>query len=832
MLTGLRASDGPLLQQLCSGDRRLLMRLGALLQERFALTELVLQEAGSDSDLRALVMDRGLSATAEDEPAFHALCERHHCGELGLSVTRGETADDGTTWHVLAFADEVDNPLTAPVEPGAGPPAGVAALLPSLSQQVRGPIEGLLAATADDQRAAALEQLRYAGPDLGVIAELMPMVLADGAELVRERAISLLVQAGARPLVIDLIRALQKDDDRSIRRLADNLRNLPHEQIDLVVAAMLAMLGRNAVTPGIVHLATTIAPQLAHHRGLARLLELMLPHANRISLIGMIRALQQHNPQTVTPTLRELMGQGDELDARLIVLQASQTGVDRAALLARGVDLLLAPGPEPTDRMALAASLRQLDADGELAHRIASHDTPLCDLRDNTVFWLLADLARSERIAPDDGETLLRQIRDLLADVRGPHVLTVLEQRLPVLLPGEPATRAQMVPPLCELSVRFNTDRGRDLIIYNIIDIGQPAIAPCWTLLEESPHRRVRDIAVEVLPELLQDAGPDCIGAAVDRLLQRMEHTREQTESGRLLWAAARLATAPAVDGDGDLVTRVDAHSSALGLHAVPAWGHLAASPAIDPVRRSAILDHLLTGLKARVPDARTEQTVDEQTQEVLYVLDARLGAHTENVPAIIIALEHIGRSPHLPPQMLRYLTRQLCNQWREVSSWKVIWGPANAQLLGRCLCRLAELPQLPGSLRFQIADTLLPRASNLTIALELSRIFAITGPDAGKMGELAGRAAHNLIQAATANSFADDEIPQLAEVLAAFILVPDLGPDGEITRRRLIALLGGYRSQIGQRTRERLRAALSEPDPGPLIADLRERLDWLAPFD
>ena len=67
--------------------------------------------------------------------------------------------------------------------------------------------EGLLLASADDQRAAALEQLRYAAPPLEVVSELMPMLLADAADLVRERAINLLVASGAHVTVIDLIRA-------------------------------------------------------------------------------------------------------------------------------------------------------------------------------------------------------------------------------------------------------------------------------------------------------------------------------------------------------------------------------------------------------------------------------------------------------------------------------------------------------------------------------------------------------------------------------------------------------------------------------------------------
>ncbi|MHC5068688.1 MAG: hypothetical protein ACYTF0_08870, partial [Planctomycetota bacterium] len=456
MPSGLRASDAPLIHDILGRDQRLLLRIGALLQDQLAVTRAVLEEVARSGALRDLLMDRRLKDCA-DEGSLATLSEERGCADLELYLA--DDHSDGHKWRVIAFLDEADNPLLASAsEPisatdddSQATNASMAELLPSLSPQLREPIEGLLKAQADDARAAALEQLRYAAPPLPVLGELMPMILLDGAELVRERAIAVIVAAGASPLVIDLIRALQRDDQATIERLAGGCDHLDHDESDLVIAAIFAVLGQDRASQALIHLATALAERIAVHRGLERLLELGLPQHRRLSWVLFIRRLQACDRPRVDQALLALLGQTPTLDAQLICLLAHPDGGAADHLLSRGVDLLLASRPEPAERMALAAALRRLDHDGRLATKLASHAATITDAYDTTAIWLLAELARAGLIDEDAGEALLRGLGHLFGREQTPHLISVIEQQLPALLPGTDATRRNLVEPLAEL---------------------------------------------------------------------------------------------------------------------------------------------------------------------------------------------------------------------------------------------------------------------------------------------------------------------------------------------------------------------------------------------
>jgi hypothetical protein len=173
------------------------------------------------------------------------------CGADGIGlilVDEAQGADAG--WQVIALDDEIGNPLvpeTEPALPGAEP--ALSTLAASLTPALRAPVEGLLQARADDQRAAALEQLRYAMPPLAVVSDLMPLLLADGAELVRERTIGLMVAAGAHVAVIDLVRALQRRDDGGLARAGEAIPSLNASQRDLAISALAASAQRGYITP-------------------------------------------------------------------------------------------------------------------------------------------------------------------------------------------------------------------------------------------------------------------------------------------------------------------------------------------------------------------------------------------------------------------------------------------------------------------------------------------------------------------------------------------------------------------------------------------------------
>ena len=283
MIRGLRVAEVAVIQRLCAGDNRLFLRIGALLQSQFTCTEMALEATAASPAGKHLLSDRRLKDIGRD--GFAALVSEHGCGELGLTLVDGDLgAEPG--WRVIALDDELGNPLlvsddasteasataartiTATVEAPTSEPFALGEMMSTLTPALRAPMEVLLQARADDQRAAALEQLRYAAPPLSMVSELMPMLLADAAEMVRERAIGLLLAAGANVAVVDLVRALHRRDEAAIARLAENIAHLPAIQLDLVVSALVAATARGQASQALVNLAQRLASHLAGFRNL------------------------------------------------------------------------------------------------------------------------------------------------------------------------------------------------------------------------------------------------------------------------------------------------------------------------------------------------------------------------------------------------------------------------------------------------------------------------------------------------------------------------------------------------------------------------------------
>lgn len=809
MPQGLRAADAPIFQRHCDGDMTLLLRLGNLLQAQLTFTEPALAAVVG---CKALVMDRRLRTA--DPAGFPALAQEHGAGDLGLVLV----AADG--WRTVALEDELDNPLMAAAAQPAEP--GLAALVPTLSPALRGPVEGLLAARADDQRAAALEQLRYATPPLALVGELMPMLLADGAELVRERAIGLLVASGAAVAVVDLIRAIQRRDGAAIHRLAEQVARLTGSQLDLVVAALVAALARGQADQALVDLAAAIAPYLAGHRALSRVLDLLLPTG--LSLLGLVRALQAQDRERTDQALMVSFGSSPAQDAVLVALLAGPAGapvLERDRLLARGVELLLEPGPDPRERLPLAGALLRLD-DGTLPARLAAASERIGRSWDTAVHWLLAELCRGGRIDHATTVALVPLLARILRDAPGPHLLAVLDQQLPALLPAG-CGRHALVEPMVEAVARYRDDRTRDTVTACLMGLGDEAVAPLWRMLDDHPLPRVRMLVAALLPDLLPGRDPAQAVAAADavtRMLAGLARIEQADERAARVTAAAALACTPALAADPAPAALVDTATAGLGDWAIEALGFLAAGPHVSAERRAAITDRLLGAVQEEVPDRNDPATADPAGGEPTWQIDDALSRHTDNVPRALAALGRIGTSPACPPELLTRLTGRLCRQWKLVSTWRVVWGPGCVQELGATLVRLAERPGFPGGLRVAVCEALVPGVSQLPVARGLARV--LLHADSPYLATLAGRAVVRLVDLATGNHYAEDEQVELVETLTDFLAVPHLGGDGEAQRRRLVQLLALRKEHASSRARARLRYLAAE-----LPEDLRARLDW-----
>jgi len=260
--------------------------------------------------------------------------------------------------------------------------------------------------------------------------------------------------------------------------------------------------------------------------------------------------------------------------------------------------------------------------------------------------------------------------------------------------------------------------------------------------------------------------------------------------------------------------------AATLGDLAIDALGWLAAGPQIAPLRRVEVLESLVAAITADLPDTPLSSTTDATTLDLTFVINNRLGEHTENVPRVLAALARMGTSPHLHPQLLRRLVDRLCHQWRLVSSWQVVWGPGNIQELGRVLGLLARRPDFPGPLRIRICEALLPRLGQLSVARSLAAVFA--DAEGSYLSDRAGRASETMLSLASGRHFADDEEEDLADVLVEYLAIHHLGGEGDSLRRRLAGQLTALRNKLSSRGLIRLREILAGLDDG-----MRQRLEW-----
>ncbi len=817
MAIGLRAADGPKIHRLCGEDRRLFMRIGNLMQAGITVSEAVLAEAGRLDWLRSLLMHRGLREVA---PAgFSDFATGFDPGAEELLLV--EEAGEARTWRVLAWTDEVDNPL---LEAAAGPAEdrnleGLRSVLPTATLDCRMTIEALLDADSDEERAAALEKLRYHLPPPEVLMELLPLVLADSAEVVRARAHNLLAASGARPPVIELIRCLQEDDEIGIRAVFDPLSKLPPEQALLALEAVIAHLGRGTLNQTVVDLCAAHAQQLLSLPRLEHCLELLYAHCQAVSLVPLIRRLQAADHQRIDACLRGLLGQSDEGDTRLLAALLVEGGYCDADDAERALDLLLAGGHVPRDRMGLAAALVRIGNREEVLVRLVARRREIPSCPDPAALWLIGTYCRAGLVDSAAADALAASILDICMEGDTQQLTAVLEQQLLRLLPATPEKLARSVEPLGELATRTRDARNLSVIEHNLCGLPMAAAEPLWRLLEEHPHANARRVAVTALAPVLAAADADTLIPAVERALADLPARPDAGgHFASLLALAARLADLPGLDEDPGPARAVDHRAEDAGIHAVEAWGHLVAGPHLPLARRSELITILLRLLTHRIEEDHTQEVEEEGEDTPLYVLDRALSRHTEWVPEILAALHIISASPHLPGPLLRQILDALIAQFGEVAGWKAVWAPGNVMDLATALTDIALVPGCPRGLRSEALKALRPHLRNPTIATHTARIANVADNP-----HLAGSLATELVDHLVNERMADEDQHAVANAAVAFLAVPDLGEHDERLRRQLATVLARLQAHLTGRSREQLLELLPDLDE-----DVRRRLEWL----
>ena len=648
----------------------------------------------------------------------------------------------------------------------------------------------------------------------------MPVILADGADIVRERGIGLLTAAGASPVVTDIIRALQRNDSKTLQRLGEHVSHLPLDQKELVFAAIVASVSRGELNQAIISIRCHIADVISKHRGLERFLELLLLHSGDLGLVRLVRLLQEHNATETDLALHSFLGQSPGSDAKIIVMLAHPKAHFEKALMEKGVGFLLSKQDEPKDRMGLANALRRMNDTYELGTLIAEQAHQLEHTRDSTIFWLLAEMSRDNKLLETDADNISEHIRVILRKADGPHTVSILDQQLPALLSCSAAQRERLVEPLAELLAKFRDERSQDQILNTLTLMGDTAIAPLWRIIKTHPRSNVRIACANVMPVILAGKSDDDKHDAIQVFRDESAHLQTAEEKGHYYLAAAKLLHD--LDDDRDICLALNQECEKIGSQTIDAAAYLAASKHMNPDRRLTIVDYLINLICADLPKGESSETLDPATDEITYVLDSNLSLHTDLVPRALTGLEIISRSPQLPQQLLRRLSIALIGQWRKVSRWEVIWGPANIHHLAKSLADIASDPKYPESLRLQIAEALVPRANQIRIAEYLVRVF--TASHSKRIHEIAARAAKRIIKECNSNQYAEDEYADLSHILARYLILPNLDSENEILSTQIARTLGMYQAHCSIRTRELLGANLSKLRP-----EIADQIEWLS---
>ena len=819
MVHGLRIEDAPTLQELLAANQRLLARVGALLQQELAITAAVLTEWRTMDGLKSLLMDRALSRVSVDNSG--ALITQHCGSDTGLMLT---TAKDG--WRVLAFDDEIDNPLLAGLDhaPTAEPePADE--LRTALPAHLHPAVNALLAASSDGERAAAVEQLRYQKPSLEALRHLIPLFLGDGAEQVREAARRLLSESGAQPSIYRLLAYFTEPDECSFKNLRQELEAVDQAHGELCIAILRAALEQQASVNDVLTLAQCIPQQLAQSQQLPAILGALLHHGNALALLGLVRRMQAKADSTaVEAYLNSLLGVSRSMDGRLITLLTPPKASMPTALIKRAVDLLLDLEAEPVDRMPIATALLQATNEVEIRSAVIAACSGRSQPLDSASLWLLGEWARDQALNQEQIQGLRQLLLNTCEQGDGPQVNTLLEQRLPALLYQNSAAAAEFIAVLGELAARTRASRNLDLIQSLLIDLAPGQANACWQLIEEHPHGQSRKMALNALPTALSGDDAAIHQDSIERLLsvlaKRKGERKLQEEAALLATTAARICVLITATDTTTIVQQLDDAASELGPFGWQALGLLAASQHCRPDRRSDLITTFLRHCLGEVSDSGTKEI--DNSGNTTFVFDQSLAAHTHFVPDILNALERLCRSEHTPKPLLRYIVERLSDHFLAMSKWEVVWAPGNISQLANLLTGLAKDPLFPPNLRRRVVEALATRLTQPEMVTMLGTV--LTGDVQGELSAHAANSLQQVIAYHADHHYLDDERGELCAALITFLQIPDFGDNDALIRNRIATTLSSLKRHMSRAQRELLGDALAHCDES-----IRQRLSWVA---
>lgn len=730
-------------------SERLAVRVGALLARKLAVTGALMELATPGSPVEALLLSAPLfeKASKLTKKDLAPLLKK-----LPPEVPSLAIVDDGSS-RVLCLAEEIESDKgfsrAAPKGGALSLPTAKSLLRPEESQRLFSPeeiarIKFVLLTSADPR--AKIEALRSA-----IVSPLPPeekgvlclMALSDTTPEVRRETAKALKFLGLDPDLTESIRGLA-DGDANVRKSAlGALRRIgpkaPPAERGVILRLLFSVLEteRDAVlcALGVDALADMAEALATAHDALPDLVRLVLHLlAAQFEAIApptrrLCRELGKHAARPLADVLWSQATKTEErrVKAYLMLLLSDMPLPDpERARLAAEVARTLSDWPDSDpDCRRLTAALDDLGRHGVEALL----DVWATVKEEQQPFILrLIDVRLMKLDVPKDFAARLAQfLLALLPSARRTLRLALMETRLCAHPSLSIDARRKIASELLRSAHDYRLDRVYDLTETVLHRMGLCSAEPLRRTIEESPYEPVRILALKVLSRQVAAASEPADAKEVEKTCLWAEPLLRdfpsQGEAARALGTLAQSALAPAAFVERvaeELRARLG--KSANTLDYVQALAALAGSPAAPIKLRMEMAMLFLELLEQEVPtDLSTETHTKEGT-----VLEVKrpVQLYTDFLPAVIEGLERLATSGEVTEMLLETVAHRMIAKWKDVSEYKIIWGPNAVTRLAEALGAIGRTKDAPLHLKLAVLATLKERVSNLTIAQVVARIL------------------------------------------------------------------------------------------------------------
>ncbi len=747
MAEGIRLSGKSLMQRygLPEGVARAVERLNAL---RVDATEAVLQAAATDADLAELLASPQLEAAATPDGATPLTTETL----LGLAESLGLgglaaalTVEPKRSWRTLGLGLATDVlPALAPLTALPIRPADIETLFSP--EEVKRLKLVVLTSAEPKERITGIRRLTLAPGPAREKGAVLLAALADDDQQVRLEAIKALVPLGLNPDIAREAKQLVTGTPKlqtaaavRIGRLAANAG--PGEISVLITLAAGTLRGELAETTraelirALQPMARAAANHAAQRTALVSLLADQLterPVALAAPVRKVLAALGTANPDGAAAALEAETARVSDPETRRLLLgafSALDVPAERRGPLAELMvaELLATPEPE-THCLGIANALSRWGTDA-LDALLARLDDALRQPKHFMLRVIDGLAAGPDCPAERKAEVAARFLKLLKTDTPTTRaVLLECEVLADPALP--PALQSDLAAELIQHVHEFGGPRMVDVIEGTIARLGEPAIGPLLDLLTGGVRDRERVSAARVLGVLvaqLHGAAPRVSELAVNTLMACVRQLDQDFPDRNVLAASiGQMATSQAMPADtvrrgaGGLRARIGNEPYAFGL--LEGLGRLAASPHVALATRIEVAESLLRLLEVDLPEMQSKRfTGGEKT---VFIAGAEAAAYTDMIPILLAGLRNVCVNAGSSTLRDR-LVRTLMSKWREASSWRLVWGPANTLKLAEVLGEIALAPNADAELRCEIAAALAAGPDVVPLLRILERLLA-----------------------------------------------------------------------------------------------------------